>query len=321
MIKKNGYLIITISLVLSFATGGSGMERMSSEELSGVDAGAGVTLFVDAPVKIDNDYLQYRCTDNSNALLLDDISLDNGYGGYRQLTGSVVLDAPTANVAGHYEFLQTGTNGGAWTWVPSASKTWASLLLPEYRDFYLRISRINYCGTDLGSLTLDNGSLDGMHFFLSGGVPGKNEIQYEIGLRLGTDRLKYIYGTGTNDFVGFEGFSLAGLFYTGSQVPGPGYLPGSDLPGYNDPNRVITPSEININTAAWNSTGTFNIGNIQNNPAKFNVYTANGTTRLALNVTGSGSVRFDNVFFGGRSVGPSAIDGIRLHFFAMRWPQ
>lgn len=321
MSHKIKYLVIILSLKLLSVVHIYAMEKMSSGEMSSVDAGAGISMYMDVPVKIESDYIQYKCTDNNNSIILDDVSMDDGSGGYRQLTGAVVIDSSTANVAGHYEFLQTGTSGGSWTWVASSTKTWASLLLPDYRDFYLRVGQINYCGTNLGSLSLDNGSLDGLHFYLSGARPGSNEIQYEIGLRLAADRLKYVYGTGLNDYMGFEGFNLAGLFYVGTQIPGAGYAPGSDLPGYNNPNKVLTASEININTGAWNSTGTFNIGDIHNNPAKFNIYTANGSTTLALNVTGSGSIRFDNVFFGGRTVGPSAIDGIRLHFFAMRWPQ
>lgn len=314
-------LIISLTVVVLSAVYVPAMEKMSSGELSDVVAGAGVSIYMDMPVKIDADYIQYKCTDNNNSIILDNVSLDNGSGGYRQLNGAVALDAATANVPAHYEFLQTGTSGGAWTSIPASNKSWLSLLLPDYSDFYLKIGQINYCGTNLGSLSLENGSLDGFHFYLSGARPTMNEIQYEIGLRLGADRLKYVYGTGPNDFVGFEGFNLAGLFYVGPQVPGSGYVPGSDLPGYNNPNKVFTASEININTAAWQSTGTFNIGSIRDNPAKFNIYTQNGVTQLALNVTGSGSIRFDNVFFGGRTVGPSAIDGIRLHFFAMRWPQ
>jgi len=72
------------------------------------------------------------------------------------------------------------------------------------------------------------------------------------------------------------------------------------------------------NPATWKFTGTnnvFRIGNIDTgNPATIDVSTdTGGTTSLNLNLPMQGSLRVENVNFGGNDFGPIAIDGINVH--------
>ncbi len=162
---------------------------------------------------------------------------------------------------------------------------------PDWHQIYhVSAQNIIFCGTDLGSFDIGNierpGSL--MFFGFSGhGLLWEHEFNKSI------EEIRYTYND-PGDFL-----NLTGIYLNQSVAGAP-----------EDP-------------ATWVFDGAFIVGDLaENNPATLDIVTIPDfdTTSLLINIPMSGSIRVQDVQFGGQDFGPSAIDGIRVHHFHMLLP-
>ena len=117
-------------------------------------------------------------------------------------------------------------------------------------------------------------------------------ISFDYTTAISASALTYTYNTAPT------ALSLTGIHIVGSATG------GSDDPA---------------NPATWVFGGTSNffkigtIGDASNTPATVDVGTEGTETSISLNLPMAGTVRVENVTFGGQSFGPIAIDGIQVH--------
>lgn len=164
----------------------------------------------------------------------------------------------------------------------------------------MTIGGIDFCGTAIGSLSVQDMTLSNLHLAM-GPHAGSNGIDFELEQRLTIGELSYGYNS--TDSLTFTGITLAQSFTGGLQAPNSWAPTGAftigDVAGGN-------PATIDIvadNQTAWNFTDANGVAYSVDNP-RYN------TAYLGLNLPMSGSVRVENISFGGNNMGLLAIDNL-----------
>jgi hypothetical protein len=284
--------VFILSLCLTPGAARAQMSRLSDESLRGITGQAGVSIMMDGSAQCHYDLLSFSDTQaHPNWIELYNVNVDNGSGGpfsFATLWDPVlgVLMPNTLDVA-------TDTDGSGRTFVSMVDTSqmnprWYSvgdIVLKYYSD-----TDSTYYEQHLGSINLD-ALREGPSLFrvwahaLSG-------ISFNYTTAISASALTYTYNTTPTTL------SLSGIHIVGSATG------GSDDPA---------------NPATWVFGGTSNffkigtIGDASNTPATIDVGTEGTETSISLNLPMAGTVRVENVTFGGQSFGPIAIDGIQVH--------
>lgn len=260
------------------------MSRLSEGELSEVSARSGVTYVIgDSQLRITNESYRISDTDHTphNWIEFNNVTVDDGQGGYFS------MDTP-------YEYDDFNTLDIATT---SEGRSFIFMNLSthvEPRTY--TIGNFVFCDQDLGGIRLENlrrGASDSVIIGARGG--GQSGIDIEYQTEIAIDSLQYAYNTQP------ESLSLTGIRFAGSALGAP-----------EDP-------------SSWSFAGKFKFGDLANdNPVTIDVGTYDDgvavSTSVFYNVPMSGSIRVENVDFGGNQFGPCAIDGITVHYLGIQTP-
>ena len=171
------------------------------------------------------------------------------------------------------------------------------------------IDAINFCGTPIGSMGIDNLTTHSFHLAL--GAHGSG-VDMEFGALTHIDALRY--SDEKDKKAGIDTLTLAGITCAGSFT---------DTPAHTD---ILT------DPTTWNASGEFTIGDMAGgNPMTLDVCTddteswvndengvpiANprfGSGFIALNVPMKGSIRVEKITFGESDLGSIALDNIQAH--------
>ncbi len=256
--------------------------NLSDAELAGVTGQAGISINVETKSRVE--IVEYNISDTPDPgfdqhwIKFKHITIDDGTGWHPTnkgyYTAATTLDDPIK--------LDIGTNDAGRTLVSFYDP---SHVLPRWYG----IEDVEFDGLSIGSFNIDALSIgpslyrSGAHADSTGGG-----YDFDYSTRITAQAIRFTYNTVP------EALTLSGI-----------HLAGSASGAENDP-------------ATWSFTGNFKIGDIDaGTPAKVDVVTnsddAPGVTSLVLNVPIQGSVRVENVNFGGNDFGPIAIDGINAH--------
>jgi len=270
----------------------SGMTALGDGELASVHAGSGVSLYIAGTALINVGSIWFQDTDTGNRIEFNNIVWGNGSGG--GFSFATPADDPFTS--------DVGTNAAGQTIVDQHDSTQVSPRTfsanlhfleyslgaysydPGYYDPVLDIHDYitNYIVQDLGSLNVsgivstENNLMIGAH----GGI----DFQYNANIAIGSA----LYNYNTTNALAFTGIHFFG---TGTGAP-------------EDPPNT------------WTYSGTFQIGNMAgSNPAQIDVGTdtTTGFTQIKLELPMTGSIRVEDVNFGGADFGPLALDGLNVH--------
>jgi len=259
------------------------MSEVSEEDLSNVNAQSGITYVIgDSRFRVSMNSYQFSDTESTphNWIQLNGVTVDDGSGGYFSM-----------NTPASYEDFNTtdvGTDDQGFT------NVFMNLSLTvEPRT--LTVGDFVFCDVPLGSLRFEDfRTTPSNQFIVSGRNDGGSGINFEYKTELMLDSARYTYkGTvaAPEGELSFDGIHLAQT-------------------AVEDP--LVLPS-------LWTYTGQFQIGDrAEGNPATIDVgtwvtETGETATSIFYNFPMKGSVRIDNVRFGGADFGPCAISGINVH--------
>lgn len=141
----------------------------------------------------------------------------------------------------------------------------------------ITVDSIDFCGTQIGRLTVDDFSLTSFHLFA--GPHGETGIDFELGKRTTVASLVYQYGDTSDLALKLTGITIANSFDTDGKA-----------------------------------IGEFRIGDISNNkPASLDITynQARDSSYVAMNLPMEGSLRIDNITFGSTDFGAMTIDGLK----------
>ena len=274
--------VLALSLFLSLGVSHGQMSQLSDKQLSGITGQAGVSINMDGSATVSYDLIKFSDTETTpNWIQFQNVTVDNGAGGGFSFatywnSDTEELDPNTLDVA---------TTSSGQTLVVAKD---TSHINPRWYG----VGSFIFCDQPLGSLYLDALSVGPSLQRYGAHADGTSGIDFDFTTRAYAQAFRYIYNT-TPENLTFSGIHLVGAA-TGA---------------FDNPADPTT----------WEFTGSgnvFRIGDIDNaNPAKIDVSTdtTTGGTSLVLNVPMQGSLRVENVVFGGNSFGPIAIDGINVH--------
>lgn len=240
-----------ISFIASFS-GALGMEKMQGEELSSIDAGAGLSMDFGLLTKIDGDmkyspdmggYIEMNGLNIGNQDIFDMDPLNDGPW---DLNGSLGGDVFSVTVPEHYEYYQSSApySPGIPSLsvkhqkIPQSQRSLANINVSSIKDMNLDVDDILFKGNNgpgvlnMGSLTVRDLDIQN----ISGYVTGENGLRAALSAQIHIASL----GIGPTDVNGsgglvFQGVHLAEKIYNTSMNPNgipSGYKLGSDLPGY-----------------------------------------------------------------------------------------
>lgn len=264
------------------------MYQVDDEDLSGVTAQAGITYVIGgSQLRITHDSYSFSDTDHTphNWIEFNNVSIDDGEGGYFS------MDTPFSYDEWTYNTLDVATTEEGDSRIFMNLSTWV-----EPRT--ITVGNFVFCGQDLGSIQLANmrkGVSDSLIIgSRSGGLSGI-ELEYQTEITL--DSLEYVFNTQP----AMSSLNLAGIHLAGHAVGSP-----------EDP-------------TSWIFLGKFKFGDLDDNrPMTIDVGTYNdgltSSTSVFYNMPMSGTIRVENVDFGGKQLGPCAIDGITVHHLGIQIP-
>jgi len=275
-------LFILAALFFAAPSGAAEPVPLSDAELANVTGQAGISIYTSIATRYTSSVIKFSDTDSTpsrNWIEFQNVTVNDGSEGSG---GYYLIQSPSYNEA---NTLDIGTNDAGRTIV-------------SFKDYsrvsprWYHVEDLVFCNQSLGSLHLDALSLGpslyrfGVHADGTGGG-----FDFDYSTRASAQAFRYTYNTIP------ETLTLSGI-----------HLVGQATGTADDP----------ANPATWAFTGTnnvFRIGDMDNgNPAKIDVVTdTTGVTSLFLNLPMQGSLRVENVAFGGNNFGPIAIDGIRVH--------
>lgn len=260
------------------------MSRLSDDELSEVSARSGITYVIgDSQLRVYAD--SYRVSDTDHTprhwIELNNFTVDDGQGGYFSMNTPADYD--------DFNTLDIGTTGEGDTYIFMNLSTHV-----EPRTY--TVGNFVFCDQDLGGIRLENlrkGTSD--TFIIGPHGDGMSGIDIEYQTEITIDSLQYTYNTQP------ESLNLTGIRFAGSALGAP-----------EDP-------------SSWIFSGKFKFGDLANNrPVTIDVGTyddgAVTSTSVFYNAPMSGSIRVENVDFGGNQFGPCAIDGITVHHLGIQIP-
>ena len=269
------FLFILAAVLLATSLRAAQPAVMSDAELAGVTGQAGISINVNMSMTNSASVIKYSDTDTGQWLEFRNYTVDNGSGGAYSI--QTTLDDPVT--------VDVGTDDTGRTLIAYRD---TSRLSPRWYS----VGDMVFCNQSLGSLNLDALAIGPTTYRLGAHADGTGGgYDFDFATRISAQAFRYTYNTTP------ETLTLTGIHLVGSATG------ASDNPA--DP-------------TTWSFTGTnnvFRIGDIDNgNPAKFDVVTdSTGTTSMVLSLPMEGTLRVENVVFGGNSFGPVAIDGIKVH--------
>jgi len=147
------------------------------------------------------------------------------------------------------------------------------------------IDSIVFCEQAIGSLDIENVIRQPSNLRLGAHADGTTGMAWDYATQIDIESLQYTYND-VGDTFSFDGIHLAGS-------------------ATGDPTDPTT----------WTFDGQFTIGDLENdNPATFDIGTnESGETIMAMTLPMQGTLRIENIDFGGQSYGPAAIDGLQVH--------
>jgi hypothetical protein len=210
-------------------------------------------------------------------------------GGIVETNEAITWDAYTINDSSH----------------PMDGHTFTTLQSPDlYQHLNLSVDDVVFCGQSIGELAIDNFTTPERYFTMGAHGSGM-DFQYDF--QMHTDRFGYTYNTsGVADTFELNGIHLVGSF--------------DDMADFDISDS--TTWDIPTDPTEWTYSGVFSIGDIDGgNPATMDIGTdAGGQTVMQLELPMSGSMRVENLNFGGNDFGPMAIDGLEVHRLTVTIP-
>lgn len=282
------FCLFSLSLVCLQTTAKAKMEALSDEDMEAVSAQSGVSVMI---VDYQFDWVAGHLTlydSDYNATIdpYDGVLLFTGItllGGIVETNETITWDAYTIDDASHPMDGQTFT-------------LWQSPDL--YQHLNLSVDDVLFCGQSVGQMAIEN-FITPERYFTMGTHGSGMDFQYDLQMHM--DRFGYTFNTsGTDDTFLLDGIHLVGAFDDFNASTG-------DIP--TDPSQ-------------WIPSGVFSIGDIDNgNPATLDIGTdSGGQTVMQLELPMSGSLRVENLNFGGNDFGPMAIDGLQVHRLTVTIP-
>lgn len=271
-------LFILVAFLLAIPLRAAQRVALSDTELADVTGQAGINIYKSVATRYTASVMKVSDTDSATPQWLEfrNVTVDDGSGGY------FLIQTPMDDTI----TLDVGTNEEGRTLVSYRD---TSRLSPRWYT----VGDMVFCNQSLGSLNVDALSMGPSVYRLGAhadGTGGGYDFDYTTSAY--AQAFRYTYNTVP------ETLTLSGIHLVNSATG------AADNPA--DP-------------TTWSFTGAgnfFRIGNIDSSdPAKVDVVSdsTTGVTSLVLSLPIEGSLRVENVVFGGNSFGPVAIDGIKAH--------
>jgi hypothetical protein len=172
----------------------------------------------------------------------------------------------------------------------ATSDTGQPLVVTEFSTHveprYYHADALVFCSQDIGRLDIDNVIQQPSTFRLGAPTDGSQSALWDLATQIDIDSFKYTYNEAN------QTFALTGIHLAGTATGDP-----------TDP-------------TLWAFDGQFTIGDLDNDtPAAFDVGTDadTGLTVVAMSLPMQGTLRIEDIDFGGQSFGPAAIDGLQVH--------
>lgn len=264
---------------------GAQMSEVDENELSKINAQSGISYVIgDSQYHITTDSYRFSDTDHDphNWIQLNNITIDDGYG------NPFSMNTP-ANEA-DFNTIDVGTD------VAGLTHVLLNLSMNVDPRTYT-IGNFVFCNQDLGSLRLeDYRNAPSNRLTFTARNDGSSGINFDYQTEIMIGAAKFIYNNTP------ESLSLSNIHLSEY--------------AYGDP----------ADPTSWYYSGKFKLGDpANNNPATIDVGTVdNGdgttTTSVFYNIPMKGSIRVQDVNFGGKSLGPCAIDGINVHRLGIQIP-
>lgn len=282
-------LFVVVGLLLGPLPTQARMDEVSDDELGNISAQAGINInFVDFRMRITIDSLKYSDTDHDpvNWVEFNDVTVSGPEDGH------FLLDCPE-----EYPMMIDLITADD---ITGTSRTFVNLQISnQVNPRTWEVGEFKFCDQELGSLLLDSVTVDPSGYRIASHVgEGTQGIEFEYVTKWQAEGFSYTYNT-IGDALQASGIHLAGTATGDPTDPTAwdfsGYFKIGDLMGGN----------IDVDDDPDNTEVT--------NPASFDVLTVDGTTYAVANLPLSGSLRVEDMSFGGSSFGPIAIDGITAH--------
>lgn len=169
-------------------------------------------------------------------------------------------------------------------------------------DYDLTIDTVNFCGNDIGSLALNSFAMPTFHLYFGAHETG---IDAEFGAQFSIDQ--FSYGTDTTDTLTLSGITFADSFIGApSSDPDTWEATGEFTFGDIHSGKPITMDIAADSTDVWQFTDKGGADYTVSNPRS-------GSGFIAINLPMQGSIRIDNMNFGGNDLGSFALDNIQAH--------
>ncbi|BCS95560.1 hypothetical protein DSLASN_11920 [Desulfoluna limicola] len=293
------FCAIFLSLLFTHA---HALQSLSTGQMKEATAQAGISIALknvkiesyDTGYTISNpdDPLQYLSFQNGHSTLeLTNSSSDlNGDG----LIGCITIDLFTVNAPVNPAF------GQPFFYLKSNDME---------LDYDLTIDTVTFCGNDIGSITLNSFAMPSFHLYLGAHDSG---IDAELGAQISIEQFNY--GTHGTDNLVLSGITFAEAF-TGfpSDDPTTWQPTGKFTIGDIASGNPMTMDIAADNTDVWQFTDKGGADYTVTNPRS-------GSGFIAINMPVQGSIRIDNMNFGGNDLGSFALDNIQAHKLYMEIP-
>ncbi len=296
-------LFLLAALLAARTSGAAGPVDLTDAELAGVTGQAGISIMAIGSERITASIMKFSDTDSTPHHWLEfrDFAVDDGNGGYFRFDTPLSFSADPLAVTADPITFDVGTNAAGQTLVAYRETSHVSPRWYHVEDFV-------FCDQSLGSLHLDALSMGPSLQRYGAHADGTSGIDFDYRTRAFAQALRYTYNTLP------ETLTLTGIHLAGA-ANGAGDDPANPATwAFTGADNVFRIGSTNTGTSTWATTpgGDIDAGN---NPAKIDVGTdtATGVTSLVLSLPMQGSLRVENVTFGGNNFGPIAIDGIRVH--------
>ena len=296
-------LLASLLVLGSASIAFSDLRTLGDRDLGAITGQSGVSIYENGYASVTMNSLQFYDSGAVNSIEFSGVTIGNGSGGPFQFYTPISYDfEANPGPSGFVDMpitLDVGTNSSGRTILQLVD---SSHMSPRTYT----VDRFFFCGVELGYYDANNPSwslrLAGLEhiqpdIIFIGAHAGSTGIDFAYETQLYASSFQYNYNN-TSGALSFKNIYLANA-----------------ANGAND--NPADPS-------TWHFTGNnrFQIGNIDTNPATFDVGT-NKTdpddTALFLNLPMSGSLRIGEVDFGGTPLlGPIAIDGIDVHHLIVK---
>jgi len=279
------YMVIffacALVVILSPQKASADMREVSDTTLSSICARSGVTIFTDITTRVTASNIAISDTDHTphNWIELNGFTIKGPGSDYFHI--QTPIDTPIT--------IDAGTD--------SSGRTLASLLLSHHtQPRTYNVDNLVFCSQGIGSVTLDQVTMTPIRYRFSSHSDGTTGIDFDYKTGITVDDFLYTYNTAPTSL------DIAGIHASESASGAP-----------EDP-------------STWTHDGDFQVGDLDGSvfgtptPATMDVGTdSGGKTSVCLNLPMKGTVRVEDVTFGGTDFGPSAIDGITVHHLLVQF--